>query len=587
MIHDYALPARTPTTLNLDGSAAARWMVAGSVLLLIIAVAVRLYQPTGWLGSDDSAYYSAAEHILTGTPITRAHHHYARMAIIVPVAASVALFGHQTWAVALPMFVASVLGVILVVILGRLLFGWREGLLAGLIVSMLPYFRVLSTTAYADTHVCLWVTASVLFCVLALRADCRKKQLSLFLGCGFALGLAISSKVFAATTLCALVALAANARWNSRRQFLAAAGAIAIGGMMFFLMEGLFYSHYANDFLFSLHAHEQSQTGVPAMAGESAAATTGIAALIWDRLTLLMCPSVSGWGWVGAAFWPAILLSLLFGGAARCMAVWAAGIFLLIAFVPVSFAGGYQPYPLFHGRHILPACIPFALCLACVLIRCVTSVEDMTIPLLLRERGRGEGGAKSWLFGFAYTILLLLVVASGIANINDLRGFRDRPTGRVGEAIREFVARTQWDDVRPIFMTPSSYWRYRILFPENLRARIKIAAASDAPDWWKNVTPDIAARLAPLTSPAEAYFVVTPDQLAGGVESWDYGVGLPADQLQPWRDRAPSLLASRSADRTIVITSASTVDAPIAMLFEPQSDHHAASNDTSTTAWNH
>jgi hypothetical protein len=114
-------------------------------------------------------------------------------------------------------------------------------------------------------------------------------------------------------------------------------------------MEGAFFSHFASDFLFSLHAHEQSQIGVPGLAGESAAAPPGLAALVWDRITLLMYPSVSGWGWLGAAFWPSVLLSFLYGGAARCMAVWAATTFLLIAFAPVSLAGGYQPYPLFHA----------------------------------------------------------------------------------------------------------------------------------------------------------------------------------------------------------------------------------------------
>jgi 4-amino-4-deoxy-L-arabinose transferase-like glycosyltransferase len=543
------------------------------MLVLAITIAVRIYQPTGWLGSDDAAYYSAAEHILSGTPITRAHHHYARMAIIVPVAASVGIFGHHTWAVALPMFAASVACVLLVVVLGKMLFGWREGLLAGLIVSLLPYFRVLSTTAYADTHVCLWVTASVLFCVLGLRSQdnpnpksqrgavvpvaCAPGSVYWFIACGFALGLGISSKVFAATTLCGIVALVASAERKSWRRIAEAAVAVACGGLLFFLAEGAFYSHFANDFLFSLHAHEQSQTGVPAMAGESAGAATGIAALIWDRLTLLMYPSISGWGWLGTAFWPAVFLSFLYGGAARCMALWAAGTFLLIAFAPVNLAGGYQPYPLFHGRHILPACIPFALCLAQVVGWFIAKIE-------------AARPASNWIPRL-WPALTVLVVALSLANPHELRGFRDRPTGRVGDAIRELIAATDWNPRLPIYMTPSSYWRYRILFPENLRAQLRVAAAADSPDWWRDVTPDIAARESSLAGPEDAYLLVTPIQLAGGVESWDYGVGLPEEELAVWRNRPPSLVVARSRDRRLFVApDANSGQESVALLLGPQ-----------------
>ena len=130
-----------------------RWGALWFATLLALTITTRLAEPTGWLGSDDAAYYSAAEHVLAGTPITRLHHHYARMTIILPIAASVALFGHTTWAVALPMLFASIICVILVVILGRVVWDWWEGLLAGTIVSLLPYFRILSTTEIGRAHV--------------------------------------------------------------------------------------------------------------------------------------------------------------------------------------------------------------------------------------------------------------------------------------------------------------------------------------------------------------------------------------------------------------------------------------------------
>jgi hypothetical protein len=91
------------------------WAGAWLLCLLTVTVAVRVVDPTGWLGSDDASYYSAAEHVLSGAPIQRLHHHYARAAVVIPVAASVAIFGHNAEAVALPMLLASVLCVILIV----------------------------------------------------------------------------------------------------------------------------------------------------------------------------------------------------------------------------------------------------------------------------------------------------------------------------------------------------------------------------------------------------------------------------------------------------------------------------------------
>ena len=366
---------------------------------------------------------------------------------------------------------------------------------------------------------------------------------------------------------------AISAERRSWRRIAEAFLAVAFGGLMFFLMEGAFYSHFANDFLFSLHAHEQSQTGVPAMAGENAAASTGIAALIWDRLTLLMYPSISGWGWLGAAFWPAVFLSFLFGGAARCMAIWAAGTFLLIAFTPVSLVDGYQPYPLFHGRHILPACIPFALCLA--------QVIGWFVARIAASRPASNWIPRLW------PALTVLVVALSFANPHELRGFRDRPTGRVGDAIREVITATDWNPRLPIYMTPSCYWRYRILFSEKLRAQLRVAAAADSPDWWLKVTPDIAARQSSLPGPEEAYLLVTPTQLAGDAESWDYGIGLPADQLNAWRDRPPSLVVARGPDRKLFVAPAMNFASDsVAVLFGPHSQQPLKDVSNSTIAKN-
>lgn len=499
--------------------------LAGVALVLAIAIIVRIQQPTGWLGSDDAAYYSAAEHILTGTPITRAHHHYARTAIILPVAASVAVFGHHTWAVALPSFLASLGCVILVILLGRQLFGWREGLLAGLVVAVLPYFRVLSTTAYPDTHVCLWTAASVSICLLSLHTGTRW----LLVCSGVALGLAISSKVFAATAGVALGVLILQTHKCNVRHILICATLLLSGLMIFFLAEGYFFYRWTGDFFFVLNAHQKSQAGVPGMAPESAASVVGLAALIHERMSLMLQTTSSGWGLLGLTFWPAVIAGLFFARL-RALSLWALATYLLIAFFPVRFQGGYQPYPHFHGRHILSACLPFSLCLAALVsmaigrfgLSCIRHVPGM------------ENGHLSRLSVASWFVVAFGVVAAAQWNPRELNGFRDRPTGRVGEAMRVLATQDIWPPDKPIFLTPSTYWRYRIFFPPHLQARLRIAVTDDAPDWWRHVAPGIEFRSNPLPIPGNAILVGTPTQLNGKPETWDYGVAFP-ETILGWK----------------------------------------------------
>jgi len=100
-------------------------------------------------------------------------------------------------------------------------------------------------------------------------------------------------------------------------------------------------------------------------------------------------------------------------------------------------------------------------------------------------------------------------------------------------------------------MTPSLYWRFRVLFPADLRDRLRVATDEAAPSWWKDVCPDIAARLEPLPSPDQAYLIATPMQLRGELEQWDYGVPLPAADLAPWRASPAAVVLVRDSDHRI------------------------------------
>ena len=510
------------------------WVVLGLTVVVALTLWVRLANPTGWLGSDDVGYHSAAEQVLAGDQIRRIHHHYARMAVILPVAASMHLLGESPTTVALPMLIASILCVLVVAAIGKLVWGWWEGLCAATIVAVLPYFRVLSTAGYPDVHVCLWAATATLLALLAARSTSRRRCVLLLLACGFAFGLAMSAKVYAAPVAAGIAVILWTTGRRTIRSRLAHASLVAAGAALFAIVEGSFYHWAAGDFFYTFHAHRQAQSGIEEiMHPAGAPSAVGFAAFAWHRIAMMFDPARSGWGWLGCFFSPAIIVTLIASRRGRFLGVWAAAMFLTLAVMPIRLADGVQFTPVFHGRHILPACIPFALCLAW-LMRC--GVQATVGPQRL---------GRAWPVAFA------AIVAISLGGRHQLNGFVDRDTSRVGKAMSQVIAAANWDENRPIFMTPSTYWRYRILFPQELRARLRVAAASDAPSWWRDVSIDIAQRHAVLPDRSQAYLIATPRQLRGETEYWDYGVGLPQKRLASWQEIPPIIGISRYSDKTI------------------------------------
>lgn len=515
------------------------WAIGWFGALMAITIGVRLSAPTGWLGTDDSAYYSAAEHVLAAEPMHRVHHHNARMAVVVPVALSVWSMGHSVEAVALPTLIASILCVVLVVLVGRLTWGWWEGLCAGTIVSVLPFFRVLSTVTFPDVHACLWAILAVMLAILAARSRAPGRMMGLAMGCGVAIGLATSAKVLSLTVCLGVAVIVWSRRDDDRRRRATTLAAMVAGGGLLYVTQGLFYVWLTGDFFFKLHAlaavqaSEMHQLSVSDLSAGAVDFAVSYASLAWERVTMLAHPEVSSWGLLSIAFWPAALLTLAFSPRGRALALWAMGAYLLIALTPVSFRNGPSPLKYFGGRNLLTTCLPFALCLAWLL----QAAMRRALPVAWLQRG--------------WPVIMLAISASAYAGPAALNGFCDRPTSRVGHAIRQIVASNDWENQREIFVPVSLYVRYRILFPPELRSRLRVAVDDNAPQWWRDATVDIVSRAKPLPPPDSAYLIATPKQLGGELESWDYGVMLPRRDLAVWRNVAPLVRVARFADKSI------------------------------------
>jgi len=307
-----------------------------------------------------------------------------------------------------------------------------------------------------------------------------------------------------------------------------------VGGMLFFgLLEGLFYLWAASDFGFRVHALQNTHSLPNVFPASGYYEAETFAELAWDRLTMFAHPVISGWGVIAFAFWPAALIVFLLSPKGRGIAIWAVGTYLVVAFMPISFRNGPQPFPKFDGRNVLFACLPFALCLA------------WTVRWVAERVSPGSWTPRNW----AAALLAIVVIA--YVNPHELKGFRDRPTGRVGEAVKQAIARLDLPTTSNMFMPASLYIRYRILFPPDLKSHLRVAVDDDSPPWWQYASIDILSRAAPLPGPEDAYLLATPRQLMGEPEYWDYGVSLPGDRLEEWQRASPIVVINRFQDKTI------------------------------------
>lgn len=549
-------------TLTIKRPQAPVWALIWLATLVTLTVTIYAVDSTGWLGSDDSAYYNAAEQIIHGQTFTHVHHHNARMAVILPIAISISLLGESPATVILPTVMAGIACVLLVVWLGRLFWGWWEGLLAGTVLAVLPYFRVVSTTAYPDTHAFFWTLMAVLLVVITVREKRPRRAFALIFLSAICMGMAASAKLFSLVALLPIALFILTAMRSSLRHTGYLIGMFTLGGTVFFLAHGLFYLWVADDFWFKLHAIQnvQQQTLYFPRDGFYEAAT--LRTLIFDRLALLFQFKVSGWGLWGMLFWPVVLVALTIKGTPRLLSLWAMGAYVFIAFVPASLQYGYQPTPIFDGRNILPVAIPFVLILGWIAQRVAAM---MLTPVVIK---------RAWPLG------VLAIVLVAFYNPHELNSFRRRPTQRLSRAMEQLVSSHDWSSEREIMMSPSIYLRYRIFFPPELRQRLRVIVDDNAKTWWRDASWDIASRLEVAPSLQHAYLMATPGQLAG--ES-DYGVFLPRQHLERWRKATPVLTIGRFPDRSIVPATADDTEAKPLLLLLTDSTERTAFTALSTT----
>jgi 4-amino-4-deoxy-L-arabinose transferase-like glycosyltransferase len=101
-------------------------------------------------GGDDGTYLKIATQWVQQGPAIPSDHWAARWPLVLPLALSIKAFGIYRWSVALPSFLAASASLILLKRLGDKYFGEPCGILAAVILAIIPTFTRQATTAAID-----------------------------------------------------------------------------------------------------------------------------------------------------------------------------------------------------------------------------------------------------------------------------------------------------------------------------------------------------------------------------------------------------------------------------------------------------
>jgi 4-amino-4-deoxy-L-arabinose transferase-like glycosyltransferase len=180
-----AVPSRFAA--SQPASSGAGWSLA---LLLVSAAAVILLNPIGFRGGggDDFQYLQFARCWVANGPCLPTDHWDVRLPLILPMAASLKLFGESRWALSLVPLIYALSALILLHAVASRLFGATVALVAGLLLLTAPVFATAILQPNGDIPELAFQLAAVL---LALRA-CADGRHASFVATGIAAATAVA-----------------------------------------------------------------------------------------------------------------------------------------------------------------------------------------------------------------------------------------------------------------------------------------------------------------------------------------------------------------------------------------------------------
>lgn len=186
------------------------WAAPLALLLVLLLVNPRFY--TG--GGGDDWYYLNAAHCVAGHGFCLPTNHWeARLPVVLPVGAVLALAGEREWTVALIPLLYAVAGLLLFVANVERRFGRRPARLAGAALAMTPVLSFYALQPMVDLPEFAWMMAALLAIQIALERG--KASAAALAGAALALALMTRASAFALLPLLALgwLMLPSPRRW--------------------------------------------------------------------------------------------------------------------------------------------------------------------------------------------------------------------------------------------------------------------------------------------------------------------------------------------------------------------------------------
>ena len=217
---------------GLDSPVADRWTMLAMVVLALALVA-KFW--VGYLSSDDAAYTQSADAWLSDFPYVAKDHWGMRHTVVLPIAASFALFGRNEFTAALPTLLYWA-GLVLFSYGFLRRFATRRALVLALpILLTAPLFVIQSSAASADIAETFFIGLALW---LFITSDPQAPKVRRLFWCGVVVGLAFLSRDTALSLILFLFGCFVFGAILPRRQFLP----IAVGAALVFIAETVYFA---------------------------------------------------------------------------------------------------------------------------------------------------------------------------------------------------------------------------------------------------------------------------------------------------------------------------------------------------------
>jgi hypothetical protein len=322
----------------------------GTVLVVLLGLAIRLFFFNGYQGHEDRSYVTFATILAEQgrVAIEEESQWIGRIGFWLPIAASVKLLGLSNAAIALYPLICSLGGIWLAIQIGTLVFNRGTGLIAGILLATMPLDVILSTYAYVDLPAAVFVSLTLYLFLWAEQEEQNSRSRWGYLGAGLAAGVAYLHRenvVFLVAPLAVYLLYYRRFRWNY--------GWILAGGLLVMALESGFWTYHANDPFYRVNSIVKGESG-----GQERAEKRGLGNsdespwTSWiprpGRLRrgtpsthliepALMFSTEQEFGLIYLIGWPIALVSLWRRDRGFVLAMWITVLTLVLAYFPIMY----------------------------------------------------------------------------------------------------------------------------------------------------------------------------------------------------------------------------------------------------------